>query len=452
MTVLLIALNEINFDHVQAYVGMGKLPALGRLIAEHGVTETTSEQSYEELEPWIQWVTAQTGLSLADHGVFRLGDIVHKDIPQIWEVLEAQGLKVGAMSPMNAKNRCRNPAFFVPDPWTETPVTGSPLMKKFHQAIARSVNENASSKMSAASAFWLIAGLAAYAKPANYARYVSFVASALRGRPWAKALVLDQVLADIFLSLAKRKSVDFASLFLNAGAHIQHHYMFNSKAYSGSQRNPGWYISANLDPILDVYEAYDAIVRQVREEFPQARLLVATGLHQDPHPETTFYWRFRDHAAFLAGMGIVSASVQPLMSRDFVVKFATENEATVAAQRLAGVCSVDGTPLLEIENRGLDLFVMLTWPHDIPADFQYVVDNGPPAAFRDQVAFVAIKNGRHNGTGYLVDTGAHSVGNEKLPLRELPRRIAAACGAIWQDPNPETARPTKARDARSVPA
>lgn len=444
MTVLLIALNEINFDHVKSYVGMGKLPTLGRLIAEHGITETTSERSYEELEPWIQWVTAQTGLSLAEHGVFRLGDIVHKDIPQIWEVLEAEGLKVGAISPMNAKNRCRNPAFFVPDPWTETPVTGSPLMKKFHQAVARSVNENASSKLSVSSASWLIAGLAAYAKPASYRRYLSFVVAALSRRPWAKALVLDQVLADIFVSLAKKKSVDFASLFLNAGAHIQHHYMFNAKAYSGPQKNPRWYIDEKLDPILDVYEAYDSIVKQVRESFPLARLLLATGLHQDPHPETTFYWRLRDHAAFLARIGIVPASLQPLMSRDFIVKFESEVEAKAAAERLAGVRSLDGTTLFEVENRGLDLFVMLTWPQDIPADFQYVAQNQPPAALRNEVDFVAIKNGRHNGIGYLVDTGAPSVGSEVMPLKELPRRIASACGTTWKDPTPDAAALTNA--------
>ena len=65
---------------------------------------------YEHLEPWIQWVTAHTGLDFAEHGVFRLGDIVARDLPQIWEQLEEKGLRVGAICPMNAKHRLKDAA------------------------------------------------------------------------------------------------------------------------------------------------------------------------------------------------------------------------------------------------------------------------------------------------------------------------------------------------------
>lgn len=430
MTVLLLALNEVNFDHVRSYIGMGKLPVLGRLLERHGLVETTSEKNYEELEPWIQWVTAQTGKPLAEHGIFRLGDIVQHDIPQIWEALEAQGLTVGAISPMNAKNRCRSAAFFVPDPWTSTSVTGSWLMKKFYGAVAQAVNENAQSRLTASSAVWLLAGLSAYARSANYRRYLLLAASALRRRSWAKALILDQVLADVFVTFGKRKKPDFASLFLNAGAHIQHHYMFNSKAYAGPQANPEWYIAADSDPVLEVYELYDHIVGQIRDAFPEARLMLATGLHQDPHPETTFYWRLKDHAAFLKRIGVAFKQIKPLMSRDFVVDCANAEQAAAAERRLSGVKAADGTPLFDIDNRGADLFVMLTWPHDIGPGFEYYVDNTQHVGLRDDVAFVAIKNGRHNGIGYLLDTGA-AAGGERVPLSELPDRIALACGASW---------------------
>lgn len=431
MTVLLLALNEVNFDYVRSYVAEGKLPVLGQLIADHGVTETTSERKYEELEPWIQWVTAQTGMTLAQHGVFRLGDIVRTDLPQIWETLEAQGLVVGAISPMNARNRCKAPAFFVPDPWTDTPVTGSWLMKKFYKAIARSVNENATSRLTVSSAFWLGIGMAAYARPANYRRYASLLMSALKRKSWAKALVLDQVLADVFVSSARRGRVDFASLFLNAAAHIQHHYMFNSSAYAGPQVNPAWYISPEDDPVLEVYQIYDAIIGQIRTQFPQARLLLATGLHQDPHPETTFYWRLRDHAGFLEKIGVSAERVHPLMSRDFVADFPDAEAALLAERRLSGVRGADGSALFEIDNRGRDLFIMLTWPHDIPRDFSYFVDGAPRSGLRDDVAFVAVKNGRHNGTGYFLDTGLSGAHSDTAPLAELPARIAEACGAVW---------------------
>lgn len=430
MTVLLLALNEVNFDHVRSYIGMGKLPVLGRLLERHGLVETTSEENYKDLEPWIQWVTAHTGKPLAEHGIFRLGDIVQHDIPQIWEALEAQGLTVGAISPMNAKNRCRSAAFFVPDPWTSTAVTGSWLMKKFYGAVAQAVNENAQSRLTASSAVWLLAGVAAYARPANYGRYLSLAASALCRRSWAKALILDQVLADVFVTFGKRKKPDFASLFLNAGAHIQHHYMFNSKAYTAPQTNPEWYIATNSDPVLEVYELYDRIVGQIAAAFPEARLVLATGLHQDPHLGTTFYWRLKAHGAFLKRIGVAYDQVQPLMSRDFVIDCANAEQAAAAERRLSGVKAADGTALFDIDNRGSDLFVMLTWPHDIGPGFEYYVDDIQHVGLRDEVAFVAIKNGHHNGIGYLLDTGAMAASG-RMPLSELPNRIAAACGATW---------------------
>jgi hypothetical protein len=432
MTVLMLELNEINFEHVRSYVQLGKLPQLASLLDKYPLVETTSEKNYEELEPWIQWVTAHTGLSLAEHGVFRLGDVAGQDLRQIWEVLENEGLKVGAISPMNATNRCRHPAFFVPDPWTKTRVTGSTLLKNLYRAVAQAVNDNASARLTMSSGAWLVAGLAAYARPRNYGAYLSMAASAARRRSWAKALVLDQLLADIFVREVERKRPDFASLFLNAGAHIQHHYMFNAEVYSGPHVNPHWYVDRGADPVLEVYELYDRIVGQIRHAFPSARLMLATGLHQDPHPDLTFYWRLKDHAAFLAGAGVPFERVEPRMSRDFVAFCADAEQAVAAEQRLAQIRAGDGTPLFEVDNRGENLFVMLSWPNDIPEGFEFRVGNQRRPNLLDDVAFVAIKNGGHNGTGYLLDTGAEATELSRVvPLASLPRRVANACGVAW---------------------
>ena len=147
-----LELNEINFDFVQRYGAIDELPNLNRLIKRHGLIETTSETRYEELEPWIQWVTAHTGLPFKQHGVFRLGDIVDHDLCQIWEWLEERGVVVAATSPMNASNQTRDAAFFLPDPWTDTRVTGSALLKRVMVAAAEAVNENAGSRLSPQSA------------------------------------------------------------------------------------------------------------------------------------------------------------------------------------------------------------------------------------------------------------------------------------------------------------
>lgn len=439
MSLLLLELNEINFEQILRYADKGKLGTLSGLIDRHGLCRTTSEQNYEELEPWIQWVTAHTGLSLAEHGIYRLGDVNQRSLDQIWEVLERQGIKVGAISPMNASNRCIDPAFFMPDPWTTTKITGDRL-QRLYPPVAAAVNNNADAKLTPVMALKLLSGIIGNARPKNYSGYMADVAGATRGRSWRKAMLLDRLLADVFVNEVKATRPGFASLFLNAGAHIQHHYLFNSSTYTGSLRNPGWYVSSDADPVLDVYTLYDDIVAQVMRAFPDHRIMLATGLHQDPHGKLTLYWRLRDHADFLTRSGVPYARVEPRMSRDFVIFCDDDTQARASERRLATLTSLDGEPLFSVDNRGDSLFVELIWSKDISADFVYLRDDQPVTGFRNDVAFVAIKNGEHNGTGYFVDTGRITGASEEFALTELPVRIAAACHVKWPTPKSQDQR------------
>ncbi|RYG39208.1 MAG: hypothetical protein EON93_00305 [Burkholderiales bacterium] len=428
---LLIELNEINFDQIRAYSALGLLPNLTGLINEHGLSETTSEDNYEELEPWIQWVTAHTGKPLAAHGIYRLGDIVDHDLDQIWEVLERQGVRVGAISPMNASNRCTDPAFFVPDPWTRTRVSGAVGLKRLYAPISQIVNDNAAGRMTAGSALALVGGLMQYARPANYLGYLGNLWNCVGKRSWHKAMLLDRLLADVFVKQVAATRPGFASLFLNAGAHIQHHYLFNSRVYGGPLRNPEWYVGRDEDPVLDVYALYDRVVGDVRAAFPEARVMLATGLHQDPHGSETFYWRLRDHAGFLKQVEVPFERVEPRMSRDFILFCADVKQARAAERRLNAIVAEDGRRLFAVDNRGDSLFVELIWAQDIPEDFCCRVDNQPIAGLRGDVAFVAVKNGQHNGIGYFLDTAHTPAQAKRFPLAELPARVAAACSVEW---------------------
>jgi hypothetical protein len=442
---LLLEFNEINFDYVTAYCARGLLPNLGRLIGENGIAETTSEQRYEELEPWIQWVTAHTGKKLADHGVFRLGDIVKHDLSQIWEELEEQGLRIGAISPMNAKNRLRDAAFFVPDPWTATKPTATRRLTSLHEGIAQAVNENAQARVTPTTLWHVLKGFGTYASASNYREYARLVASSWK-RPWRRAVVLDLLLADVFVSEVKRTAPDFASLFLNSGAHIQHHYLFSSACYSGPHKNPDWYIPRNADPVREVYEIYDRILGRVRHTFPGARIMIATGLHQDPHDGVTYYWRLCEHERFLSRIRVPFRRVEPRMSRDFLVICASAEQAAEAEQRLSSAVAADGTALFDVDNRGSDLFVTLIYARDIGPGFALSIDGKRYADFQKDVAFVALKNGEHNGVGYFLDTAAcgDTLSRQEFPLSELPTRIMGAFGFSGK---PGQYQPAMARSA-----
>ena len=426
---LFLEFNEINFESIEYYCKKGLLPNLAALIKHNGWVKTRSESKYEQLEPWIQWVTAHTGRTLAEHRVFRLGDIVNHDLPQIWELLEEAGFRVGAISPMNAKHRLRAPAFFVPDPWTPTQVTARPRLMGLYEAIVQAVNDNSQSRLTIRSVLQLVLGLVSYARLASYPGYFR-LASTARTRPWRKAIFLDLLLADVFLQEVGRTRPHFATLFLNAGAHIQHHYLFSADCYGGPHRNPEWYLRSGEDPVREVYEAYDRVLGAVSQAFPDARLMIATGLHQEPHGQVTYYWRLRRHAEFLQRVGVPFAEVQPRMSRDFLIVCDSPEQAALAQQRLDSAKTADGTPLFDVDNRGRDLFVMLTYPREIQTTLPFAIGNERYTLSSEEVAFVALKNGEHSGIGYFIDS-ARTFARESdvtVALAEIPQFVLDAFG------------------------
>lgn len=413
----LVELNEINFDYVQRYSQSGHLPQLTKLMRRHGLGTTVSESNYENIEPWIQWVSAHTGKTFAEHRIFRLGAIVDSNVEQIWEVLARRGVSVGAVSPMNAVNRLENPSFFVPDPWTVSRVSADRATRALYQAVRQAVSDNASGRLTARSLMGLLTGFLQHVPVRRWSHYLRMAPRAVK-RPWLRAIVLDELLADLFLSLLSRHVPQFATVFLNAGAHIQHHYLFNSAAYRGERRNPKWYVPDGEDPVLEAYSSYDEFLGRLVEFQPAARVVIATGLHQVPYPRETYYWRLKNHDAFLRRAAIPFRSVEPLMSRDFVVECSSREHAARAAELLREArLQHDTRQVFDVEDRGDSLFCTLVFEGDIEAGSLISV-NRRQTDFREQVAFVALKNAHHNGLGYLIDT-ANSAGQQGVPLTSL---------------------------------
>jgi hypothetical protein len=400
---LVVQLNEVNFDVVARYLESHSLPAFRRLISTYKRAETFAEQDYQHLEPWIQWVSAHTGKSYAEHGIFRLGDMANSDLPQIFERLEAAGLRVGALSPMNARNSLRQPAYFVPDPWTQTASDGSSFSERVTEMLRQTVNENASGRISAASVRTLVEATLRTLHPGRTLRLLRMIVAS-RGRPWMKAMVLDQVVHMLNLYLMAKTRPDVAFVFLNAGAHIQHHYFLNSACSGVAHRNPDWYAPADRDPVLEMLEAYDPMLADCMALAERGtRLILATGLTQVPYDRVKFYYRLRDHASFLARSGIAFATVHPRMTRDFEIAFDSPAQATLARARLEAMrMKRDGKALFgDIEDRGRALFLSLIYPEEIRPDDEVVHGDVMTRPFYEDVVFVAIKNGMHSTRGFV---------------------------------------------------
>ena len=413
-------MNEINFEYLNAYIENGKLPNWKRFIDKHGLSFTTSEKKYEELEPWIQWPTARIGLSYKEHGVYRLGDMEKSKFRQHWEILEERGYSVAAVSPINASNKTSNSPFWIPDPWVDTKISGKGFVERIAKAVKQAVNDNSQEKLEVKSIVALLEALLTKSQLTSWPQYMISLFGVLKKQHWSKAIILDRLLADIFISLWKKHEPDFSVLFLNSGAHIQHHYMCNAKPYVGNVKNPSWYVTESRDPLLELLEMYDAILKDLIK-LKNTRLIIATGLQQVPYESPTFYWRLKDHDEFLNKLGVKFSRFQPRMTRDFLLAFDNYKDLSNAKDLLSEVRSKNGERIFkELDDRGNDLFVSLTYTKDIKDNFSIYLNDREYKNFRNDIVFVAIKNGHHHGTGYYLDSFKKpEESKENIPLSDV---------------------------------
>lgn len=413
---IVIELNEINFDLVKQYSEQFNLPSFKTILKEFNMVETYAENEYKELEPWIQWVSSHTGKTFNEHKVFRLGDGAALETPLIFEKLEDKGYKVGAISPMNARNNLKNPSYFIPDPWTKTHTDGSGFSLRLAKMLRQTVNDNSQGSITFSSAITLIESIIKSFSPIGTWKLSNLLFNA-KNKKWNKALFLDQLLHLIHLKLLKQKSPDISFIFLNAGAHIQHHYYFNSKYVN--KLNPGWYVREEHDPILDMLKTYDNILEDYINISKQGgtKLILATGLSQVPYNKAKYYYRLKDHTNFLNKIGITADQVHPRMTRDFEVLFRDKESAKKAIKILSSI-KIEGSNenlFNEIEDRDNSLFVTLTYPNEITSNDKIILSNGKATSIAEDVIFVAIKNGMHSGKGFLF-TSSNSIKTPQYPI------------------------------------
>lgn len=404
---IFIQLNEINFELVHKYIqttDKKKFKNLRYLINFFKKFETFAENKYENLEPWIQWTSVYFGEDYENHQIFRLGDTVkYPNKKQIFKKIEEKGFKVGVISSMNSINDLKDPSYFIPDPWTDTPPDNSGFSKRVSSLLKQTVNDNSSGKLSFSSILSIFEIIFRTSNFKNTSFLIKLIFSSLI-KPWKKSLVLDYLIHNIHLYFLKKKVVDFSSVFFNAGAHIQHHYFFNSKHIKNYLKNPNWYIASHFDPLEDMLEIYDKIIGDYIElSNKDIPVLIATGLRQTPYDTIQFYYRLKNHRNFLKKIGIKFSKILPRMTRDFEINFETNKDLIFAKEILENIILKNNNVKIfnEIEIRNKSLFVTLTYPIEIKKEDQIVINQDLELNFLEEVLFVAIKNGKHDEKGYV---------------------------------------------------
>lgn len=392
---IFIQLNEINLDHLKKYTRDYNFKFFNSDFFKKLKT-STSEENYELLEPWIQWVSIFTGLNAKEHNVFRLGDSEKKKFLNIYKHLENKGYIVGAIGPMNLNGNLKNPAFFIPDPWSELSPDNNLMNRFITKTIKKFVNENSSKNKSILDYLKLLLIFIVYFRFRNIKILIKLLKNI--NKHWNKALLFEFIINNIHLKKIEKHQPDFSSIFFNSGAHIQHHYFFNSN-YNDKIKNPEWYVEKNYDPIFDMFIFYDEILFEYMNN-PKYDLILATGLRQVPYDRVKYYYRLRNHEKFLKKISIKFKKVIPKMSRDFVIKFHSFEEAKEAEDIFNQINRLNNKKIFYIDLKNNSIFVTLTLNDEITEEYSIKIDNNISLELSGFVNFIAIKNGMHDKKGY----------------------------------------------------
>jgi hypothetical protein len=220
-------------------------------------------------------------------------------------------------------------------------------------------------------------------------------------RSWRKAIYLDLLLFEIWVSLNHKKKPDFSVIFLNAGAHIQHHYFNASKVEKyKKKRNPHWYIDEAEDPVLEVFQSYDAMLGRLLSN--QSReFVLCTAMSQEPYDEQIFYYRLKNHEDFFRQIGMEFLSISPRMTRDFEVVFVNDSQRDSFCDDVEKFY-IGKNKIFEVQNKSdARAFITLIYPNEILLETQMQTPLGQTRFLFDDVAFVAIKNGHHIDKGWV---------------------------------------------------
>ena len=137
---IIFQFNEANFDIIEKYVQNNNFTFFSELLNNYKCLKTKSENIYENIEPWIQWVSFYTGKSYNEHEVFHLGEYEIKEENDLFLNISKMDKSLGIFGSMNHPG-IKN-SIFIPDPWSVKKSDGSFENKAMQNVLNFFVNRN----------------------------------------------------------------------------------------------------------------------------------------------------------------------------------------------------------------------------------------------------------------------------------------------------------------------
>jgi len=400
---LLIELNEFSLDLLRQGIEELKLSNLAKMISlAKSLTKTDDLIEHRGLDPWVQWVSVHTGVPLSEHGVLHLGDAPIKlKHPQLWERLDEMGVTTGVWGAMNAvRGKVKSCKFFLPDPWT----FGEPAYpEKLNDLLALPIYYSKNYLDVSKSKFILLSlklikFILTSGALIDIIRLTPFMLKGLFKTGLNNALLFtffDLISTSLFLAEKKKYKPQFALIFLNSIAHIQHH---------------SWHITSPMPQDLKfTLQSMDKIIGLLVECIDKDdALIVMNGLTQrnvTAEPPKIMY-RQINPAGFLMSANIDFERVEQLMTFDGHVFFESSGARDFAVSVLKAV-HVGGLPLFQVEanlSNPLQLFYQVDFWGQLEPDTEIIV-NGKRLKFFSVFEAVVARTGSHIPEGALFSKG-----------------------------------------------
>jgi hypothetical protein len=360
---LLLEFNELCPSLLHKWMAAGRLPNFRRFHDQSQVYLTFADAEPPALEPWIQWYSIHTGLSFAQHRVFRLTEGSRADHYDLWTVLQKAGLRTANCSSMNCSRSTAAGCFFLPDHWSDARAFPDEL-DRFHRFITVQVREHTSREVG----LRLRDALAFITFLAGHGLRVETMAQALwqlcheavakQDVRWKRVTILDMLQFDLFAHYFAKLKPHFSTFFLNSTAHLQHAYWRHMDPGAFQARPDPQEAAAYQNAIFHGYRKMDLLLRRFfeLEDREGVTLALATGLSQRPflaYEEIggQKFYRPRDINALLDLLSISPKSVDAVMAHEYVLRFELKEERARAVETLQNL-TCEGETVFDVQVDG----------------------------------------------------------------------------------------------------
>ena len=438
-SVIVLELNELCPPLLERFMAAGDLPNLSRFHAEARCYVTDAEEPQHHLNPWIQWVTAHTGVGYEEHGIFKLGEGAALEHVTVADAVAAAGGDVWLCGPMNVVPTRPVRGWWLPDPWNpgDRPVPAE--LGAFADFVRANVQEhtNVSRRL----------GAGAYARFLTFMvrhglsrRTLAAAAGQLlgerRGRAhrWQRAALLDHFQWDLFQAHWASARPRLATYFSNTTAHYQHVYWRHMDPDAFDLRPDADELVRFADAVPFGYRQMDRIVGDaVALADDDTTVVLCTALSQQPYVQKddeggNRFHRPYDMATVLRLLGVDGVTdVAPVMSAQFHAYFATDAEAEAAEARLAAA-TVDGRAAFDVRRVGTDVFTGCAITDDVAAGARLMADGRALDFHEHYYRAETAKSGYHHPEGALWVRGPQvdpAVIEERVPLRAVAPTLLA---------------------------